>query len=161
MKSLFLVSLVLVSASLCAQEIGSAGKAPSASPRTHYASGFAKTPRTWKLGNNTQSSDQVSQMVLDALTAQLTTKGLTRVPTISEQCCNLQIEVLSAASSQASGASAQITVFARMTVTDVDQQTVFTNKYQGEGSVIKAAAADLAAKAVADPQLLRALTGGS
>jgi hypothetical protein len=157
MNRVLVIATILLSATLNAQEIGTAGKAPSASPRKNYASGFAKTTRTWKLGSTTQTSDQVSQMVLDALTAQLGLKGMTRVPTISDQCCNVQIEVLSAAASQGSGA--HVTLFARVTVMDVDQQTVFTNKYQGESSTIKAAAADVAAKAVGDPQFLRALSG--
>lgn len=91
-------------------------------------------------------STAANQQIAEALASKLTAKGFVRDQTLQAHCCTLQIETTDATG----GISAKITVM------DLDKQDLYHKDYQGQGTN---AAQQIADHALADSELMKALTG--
>ncbi len=113
---------------------------------------YPTTAQSWKTGAGHATSAEIYEALVANLTQRLSDKGFDRVKPLDVQCCNVQLQILDAGSSQN-----KFFVRVRFTVLDVDNQTTYAKEYRAEGAQVGGAAAELAKAAMADDDLLKAM----
>lgn len=150
-----LMTIVLLPAASAAQQGSGNNPAttihPSVTPKKNnnrFAIAYAST---------TGNRNAIGEAVVKDLVQRLSQNGFVRAQPLDVQCCNLQVEVLDAASP-----AGRFSISVRITVQDVDKQFIYGKQYRGEApsgpGQVAAAAAEVAKAAMADNALLKALT---
>jgi hypothetical protein len=152
--------LILLTRLFAGAQGGTAGspaptiKAP-VTPNQHnnrYNITYLTTPQSWKTAAGRVTSGEVYEALVNNLTRSLSDKGFDRVKPLDVQCCNVQLQILNAGSTQNN-----FSLRVRVTVLDVDNQTIYVKEYRGEGAQVSNAEAQLAKAAMADSDLLKAM----
>ena len=113
---------------------------------------YPTTAQSWQSGAGRATSADVYGALVANLTQRLSAQGFDRVKPLDVQCCNMQLQIVDAGSAQN-----KFFLKIRITVLDVDSQTIYTKEYRTEGAQFSGAAAELAKAAIADDDLLKAL----
>ena len=80
---------------------------------------YLTTPQSWKTAAGRATSGEVYEALVNNLTRSLSDKGFDRVKPLDVQCCNVQLQILNAGSTQNN-----FSLRVRVTVLDVDNQTI-------------------------------------
>ena len=169
MKSARIFLMLLVIAWSGAGQQSNSSKTPPGPRRGNHRFNitYPDSAKTWTIGKTQVSSGSVSRTIANDLAARLVKKGFTRVRPLDVQCCTIQLELLYVAENQASSSTPAVTLSARITLLDIDQQNIYTKEYRGEapatavraGKGLESAASELVTSVLADSNFMRPLAG--